>query len=76
MFAIAQANGVDRHTAYTLFEKYNPSGQISGRGKRMAAGDYEPTWTLDMAHKDTGLGDFFLRTDPSLDGTLCLASGR
>lgn len=55
MFAIAQANGLDRETAYTLFERYNPSGQISGRGKRMAAGDYEPTWTLDMARKDADL---------------------
>ena len=35
--------------------------------------DGEP---LDMAHEDTGLGDFFLRTGPSLDGTLCLESGR
>jgi 3-hydroxyisobutyrate dehydrogenase-like beta-hydroxyacid dehydrogenase len=55
MFAIARANGIDRETAYTLFERYNPSGQISGRGKRMAAGDYEPTWTLDMARKDADL---------------------
>lgn len=55
MFAIAQANGVDRQTAYTLFERYDPSGQIAGRGKRMAAGDYEPTWTLDMARKDADL---------------------
>ena len=55
MFSIAQANGVDRETAYTLFERYDPSGQISGRGKRMAHGDYDPTWTLDMAHKDAQL---------------------
>jgi hypothetical protein len=26
--------------------------------------------------KNALLGDFFLRTGPSLDGTLCLASGR
>lgn len=52
MFAIAQANGIDRVTAYSLFERYDPSGQIGGRGKRMAHGDYEPTWTLDMARKD------------------------
>ena len=55
MFAIAQANGIDRETAYTLFEKYSPSGQITGRGKRMAAGDYEAAWTLDMALKDADL---------------------
>lgn len=55
MFSIAQACGVDRVTAYSLFERYDPSGQISGRGKRMAHGDYEPTWTLDMARKDATL---------------------
>lgn len=55
MFSIAQACGVDRVTAYSLFERYDPSGQISGRGKRMAHGDYDPTWTLDMARKDAAL---------------------
>jgi 3-hydroxyisobutyrate dehydrogenase-like beta-hydroxyacid dehydrogenase len=55
MFAIAQANGIDRETAYRLFEKYDPSGQISGRGKRMASRDYDPAWTLDMALKDAEL---------------------
>lgn len=55
MFKIAQANGVDRQTAHALFEKFNPVGQIAGRGKRMAQGDYEPLWTLEMAHKDAEL---------------------
>jgi 3-hydroxyisobutyrate dehydrogenase-like beta-hydroxyacid dehydrogenase len=55
MFSIAQANDIDRETAYTLFERYDPAGQISGRGKRMSNRDYEPTWTLDMARKDAEL---------------------
>jgi 3-hydroxyisobutyrate dehydrogenase len=55
MFAIAQANGMSREDAYRLFEHYDPSGQITGRGKRMANRDYEPTWTLEMAHKDATL---------------------
>jgi 3-hydroxyisobutyrate dehydrogenase len=55
MFAIAQANGIDRQTAYTLFQKDDPSGQMTGRGQRMAARDYEPAWTLDMARKDADL---------------------
>jgi 3-hydroxyisobutyrate dehydrogenase len=55
MFAIAKANNVDRQTAYTLFERYDPSGQIGGRGKRMAREEYEPLWTLDMAAKDAAL---------------------
>jgi 3-hydroxyisobutyrate dehydrogenase-like beta-hydroxyacid dehydrogenase len=55
MFTIAQANNIDRVTAYTLFEQYHPAGQIAGRGKRMAHEDYEPAWTLDMAAKDAAL---------------------
>jgi 3-hydroxyisobutyrate dehydrogenase len=55
MFSIAEANDLDRASAYTLFDRYDPSGQISGRGKRMALGDYEAAWTLDMAHKDASL---------------------
>lgn len=55
MFAIAATNGISREDAYTLFEHYDPSGQITGRGKRMAQSDYEPAWTLDMAHKDASL---------------------
>jgi 3-hydroxyisobutyrate dehydrogenase len=52
IFRIADANGITREDAYELFSFFNPASQISGRGKRMASGDYEPTWTLDMAHKD------------------------
>lgn len=52
MFAIGEANGLSRQQAYRLFENYNPSAQITGRGKRMAEHDYEPTWTLEMARKD------------------------
>lgn len=55
MFALAEANGLTREEAYRLFENYDPSLQIGGRGKRMAAHDYEPMWTLDMAHKDADL---------------------
>lgn len=52
MFAIGEANGLSRPEAYRLFEQYDPSGQIAGRGKRMAQRDYEPAWTVEMAHKD------------------------
>ncbi len=55
MFAIATTNGLSRKEAYTLFEHFDPSAQIGGRGKRMASSDYEPTWTLAMAHKDANL---------------------
>ncbi|HYL27583.1 MAG TPA: NAD(P)-binding domain-containing protein, partial [Candidatus Nitrosotalea sp.] len=52
---IAEVQGLTRERAYELFGFYDPSGQIKGRGKRMVAGDYEPYWTLDMAHKDAAL---------------------
>lgn len=63
VFTIAQSNGIDRPDAYTLFEKYNPCGQIAGRGRRMAMHEYEPTWTLQMADKDA---DLMLRTGGDL----------
>ncbi len=55
VFTIAQANGLSRLEAFELFGNYDPCAQIQGRGKRMAREDYEPTWTLDMAHKDAEL---------------------
>jgi 3-hydroxyisobutyrate dehydrogenase-like beta-hydroxyacid dehydrogenase len=44
-----------REQAFELFSFYDPSAQIKGRGRRMAAEDYEPFWTLDSAHKDAVL---------------------
>jgi 3-hydroxyisobutyrate dehydrogenase len=52
---IAEGRGLTRAQAYELFEFYDPSGQIKGRGRRMADEDYEPAWSLDMAHKDAVL---------------------
>jgi len=49
---IAEERGLTRAQAFELFEFYDPSGQIKGRGRRMACEDYEPAWTLDMAIKD------------------------
>jgi 3-hydroxyisobutyrate dehydrogenase len=49
---IGEEQGLSREQAYHLFDFYDPSGQIKGRGKRMVSGDYGPVWTLDMAHKD------------------------
>ena len=55
MLRIAEERGLSRSEAYQLFDFYDPSGQIQGRGKRMASEDYEPYWSLDMAHKDAVL---------------------
>lgn len=54
-YAIGESNGLDRAEAHSLFDNYDPSAQIGGRGKRMAHRDYEPTWTVDMADKDARL---------------------
>jgi 3-hydroxyisobutyrate dehydrogenase len=55
VLTIAEARGMSRAQAYELFSFYHVEGQITGRGKRMAEGDYSPTWTLDMADKDARL---------------------
>jgi 3-hydroxyisobutyrate dehydrogenase len=55
MLRIAEERGLSRAQAYELFDFYDPSGQIKGRGRRMVTEDYEPAWTLDMAHKDAVL---------------------
>jgi 3-hydroxyisobutyrate dehydrogenase len=52
---IGEEEGLTRDDAYRLFDFFDPSGQIKGRGKRMAECDYDPMWTLDMAHKDAVL---------------------
>jgi 3-hydroxyisobutyrate dehydrogenase len=55
VFRIAERQGLSRDQAYALFEYYDPSGQVKGRGKRMACEQYEALWTVDMAHKDATL---------------------
>jgi 3-hydroxyisobutyrate dehydrogenase len=55
MLTIAQAQGLSPVEAYELFTFYDVSGQITGRGKRMANGDFSPTWTAEMARKDARL---------------------
>jgi 3-hydroxyisobutyrate dehydrogenase len=52
---IAEEQGLSREQSHELFDFYDPSGQIRGRGKRMVSRDYEPFWTVDMARKDAAL---------------------
>jgi 3-hydroxyisobutyrate dehydrogenase len=54
MIRIGEEQGLTRAQAYALFDFYDPCGQIRGRAKRMVSEEYEPFWTLDMAHKDAG----------------------
>ncbi len=55
IFRIAEQQNVSREEAYRLFDFYDPTGQIHGRGKRMSAGEFDPLWSVDMAHKDAVL---------------------
>lgn len=55
MLRIGEEQGLTRTQAYDLFAFYDPSGQVRGRGKRMADEDYDPVWSIDMAHKDAVL---------------------
>ncbi len=55
VLTIAHAQGLSSAQAYEVFSFYSIEGQITGRGKRMAEGDYSPMWTLDMADKDARL---------------------
>ena len=52
---MADAQGVARTDAMELFTFFNPAGDLGGRGKRMAEGDYSAYWTADMARKDANL---------------------
>jgi 3-hydroxyisobutyrate dehydrogenase-like beta-hydroxyacid dehydrogenase len=56
LYALARGLGIDPREAYTLFRDFNPSGQVTGRGKRMAEGDYVPAmFELAAARKDIRL---------------------
>jgi len=52
---IGEEQGLSREQAYGVFDFFDPSGQIHNRGRRMVARDFEPHWTIDMAHKDAAL---------------------
>ena len=55
VFRIAKGSGLTPEEAYELFSFYDVTGQITGRAKRMAQGEFDAMWTLDMAHKDAQL---------------------
>jgi 3-hydroxyisobutyrate dehydrogenase-like beta-hydroxyacid dehydrogenase len=56
VFALAGANGIAAPDAIGLFSKLSVGGLFTGRGARMARGDYEPaSFELSMARKDVRL---------------------
>lgn len=56
VYALGRGLGIDPREAYTLFQDFDPSGQVKGRGKRMAEGDFTPPmFELSAARKDVRL---------------------
>jgi len=55
VYALARANGVAAEDVRALFDVFNPTGTLTIRGKKMAAGDFTPSFALTMARKDAGL---------------------
>lgn len=52
---VAKQSGVAPTDAMQLFDHFNIANALMGRGKRMAAGDYTPSFELSMAQKDVHL---------------------
>lgn len=55
VFAIAKSAGIDSRDAHGLFEHFKPGMTIDIRGKKMANGDFSPSFELTMARKDVRL---------------------
>ncbi len=55
MYAVAAGAGVPPLEAARLFDFFNPSGVLTGRGRAMAARDWTPGFELGMARKDVRL---------------------
>ena len=55
VLSIGAAEGVSAAEALKLLDFFNPAGIISGRGQKIAAGDFTPSFELAMARKDIGL---------------------
>ncbi len=52
---VAQSQGVAAAQVQELFERFDLGLVVRGRGARMARGDFETQWSLQMARKDLGL---------------------
>lgn len=55
VFTMAQAQGVDPNDVLGLFQDFDLRNVLRARGAKMAASDYDTSWTLTMARKDQGL---------------------
>jgi len=54
-FSVAAGARVAPADAIRILEFFNPSAIIAGRGKNMAAGNFAPSFELEMARKDVRL---------------------
>ena len=54
-FTVGAPHGLAPDDVLGLFEHFDLNWVMQGRGKKMAAGDFETSWTLKMARKDLGL---------------------
>jgi 3-hydroxyisobutyrate dehydrogenase len=71
VLSIAAGAGAAPADALRVVELFNPAAAITGRGKKMAAGDFTPSFELAMARKDVRLmletaGDLPLAALPSI----------
>lgn len=55
IFHMADSLHVDRADALALFDRFKIDSVLSVRGKRILAGDYDATFTLETARKDARL---------------------
>jgi 3-hydroxyisobutyrate dehydrogenase len=55
VLSVATGAGVDAKEALRVVEMFNPSATVAGRGKKMVAQDFTPTFELTMARKDVRL---------------------
>jgi 3-hydroxyisobutyrate dehydrogenase len=53
--AIGRGAGLASDDVMAVMERLKPGGAITGRGKKMAAGDFSASFELTMARKDIGL---------------------
>jgi 3-hydroxyisobutyrate dehydrogenase-like beta-hydroxyacid dehydrogenase len=55
VLVMARAAGVDPELAAEIFSRYDVVRSLPSRSKKMARGDWTPSWTLAMARKDVRL---------------------
>lgn len=76
VFAMARAEGIDPAAALGLFEHFQVGGIFGARGKKMAAGDFTPSFHLSMARKDIGLMLDVLASSPEASAVLGSVAAR